>query len=190
MHRIAATATGLPCVAIQHLTLSRLERYHFAKNNHLPELPASGCRSTFPPTPKGKPGGGPNQEVRRGESHSEAVVREPGATGKPRAPGTVGRPDGDPSGSSSGHRTAGLTTRKIFPETGRSRSSDRTPAGGFGHRQELHSELGPRPNTGWARVPRGLRLRPRLPRDFLVLWPPHPNNPIGSLPPWPTQRNC
>jgi hypothetical protein len=38
--------------------------------------------------------------------------------------------------------------------------------------KELHAELGPRPDTGWARVPRGLRLRPRLPRDFLVLWVP------------------
>ena len=127
-----------------------------------------GAGSTFPPTPKGKPGGGSDREVRRGESRSEAAVREPGATGKPREPGTGGRPDGDPSGSSSGHRTASLTTRKVFPETGRSRSSDRTPADGFGHRQELHSELGPRPDIEWARVPRGLRLRPRLPRDFLV----------------------
>jgi hypothetical protein len=57
---------------------------------------------------------------------------------------------------------------QILPGDGRARSSDRNPAGGFGHRQELRSELGPRPDFEWTRVPRGLRLRPRLPRDFLV----------------------
>lgn len=63
----------------------------------------------------------------------------PGAIGKPRAPGTSGRPDGDPSGSSSGPRMAGLTTRRTIPETGgrdlriatcrRPRPSARTPLG-------------------------------------------------------------
>jgi hypothetical protein len=39
----------------------------------------------------------------------------------------------------------------------------------------LQSELGPRPDTEWTRVPRGLRLRPRLPRGFLVMGRRAPN---------------
>ncbi len=76
----------------------------------------------------------------------------------------VGRPSGDPSGSSSG-LTASRPQGLQPPRKRGERSSDRTAAG-FGQRRspiEVRSPAGQR--TG-LRTPRGLRLRPRLPRGF------------------------
>ena len=127
-----------------------------------------GRSSTFSITPQGKPGGGPGQEVRSGESHSAAVVRVTGATGKPRASGRSDDRTGILRDRRAVLRTAGLTTRKVLSET---RGCDFRIA----HRRwlrpaaTLRSELGPRLDTERTRAPRGLRLRPRLPRGFLVL---------------------
>lgn len=70
-------------------------------------------------------------------------------------------------------RTASLRARNNFSET--RRDGLRTvsdlriaPRQRLRPLARLQSELGPRPDIDWARVPRGLRLRSRLPRGFLV----------------------
>ncbi len=105
-----------------------------AKNKEAPGLPGRNRRSTFPSASQGKPGGDPDRRVRSGESRLDTDDTGPGAIGRPRATGTIGRSDGDPSGSSSGLRTAGLTTCKDFSET-RSAIFGSQTAGDFGQRQ-------------------------------------------------------
>ena len=81
-----------------------------------------------------------------------------GATGKPRASGRSEDWTGILRDRRAVLRTAGLNPRKVFSET---RGCDFRIA-------HLRSELGPRLDPERTRVPRGLRLRPRLPRGFLV----------------------
>ena len=133
----------------------------------------------------------------RRESGRESEVRTPRAEGRPEAQGPVGETSGDLSGSSIGTTTkvSLRICRRIFGSSNRwalgpvrwtfgsvkssalgsrVRSSDRTDCVVFGPHKlttsvdSFRSEPGPRPGTERTRVPRGLRLRSRLPRGLLA----------------------
>jgi hypothetical protein len=141
---------------------------------------------------KGKPGSGP--ERRETVASASPGQRETGGSGITRRRGeTQGEGFPPPAGKPVGDGTR-LSERGSFGiverSTGR-RSHDlhslrkrrerRRTATAFGPRWRPRrkrcglrfaaprTELGPRPDNERARVPRGLRLRSRLPRDFLVL---------------------
>ncbi len=156
----------------------REKRTQFAKNNQVSGLWKVSGWSTFPVTSKGKPSDGPKRretvgmvgwKVGKPAGRSNRRDGKPEGRFNPKPKGNrrrraVGRPSGDPSGSSSG-LTASRPQGLQPPRKRGERSSDRTAAG-FGQRRspiEVRSPAGQR--TG-LRTPRGLRLRSRLPRGF------------------------
>ena len=154
--------------AIRHRLIPAKTRSWFAKNNQAVGLPPSRSPVYVSDHAAGetrrRPG--PRGAERRKPSRGRGAGTD--ATGKPRVSGRPADRTGILRDRRAVFRTAGLTTRKIFSET---RGRDFRIA----HRRRLRpaaslrSELGPRPDTERTRVPRGLRLRPRLPRDFLVM---------------------
>jgi hypothetical protein len=89
----------------------------------------------FPARRRGNPVAGPDAGHDVAKAASGPGCGLPGATGKPRAPGTVGRSDGDPSGSSSGSPSGepsgsqDLLGDEERRSSDRQRSSDRTSPG-------------------------------------------------------------
>jgi hypothetical protein len=115
----------------------------------------------------GKPNGRPN---RKDGKPNGRFNPKPKGNRRQRA---VGRPSGDPSGSSSGltaSRPKGLQTSRKRGE----RSSDRTAADS-GRRRSPSGVRSPAGRQTGLRAPRGLRLRPRLPRGFSRLERHRPN---------------
>lgn len=131
----------------------------------------------------------PGRWVRSGESRAGKNSHGTGARsiGKPRL-GAVERPNGDPSGSSGGHSTGGSSDPHL-PGNG---ESGHRIAAVFGSRQssERPSEASayddserswvPGPTPIGTRAPRGLRLRPMLPRGLLAFLPGERSEHRGS----------